>query len=354
MNWGSPAPSFPAWRFGRRGTDCKTVAGFTPTLRQRLEYAGLSALVWLIGCVPFRGVRWIANGVGALVYVLDRRGREVALANLDAAFGDRFTPHRKKQIARGSYQTFARTMLELFWSPRLNAGVAARIATFEGLEKDPCHHDPKQAVVYLCLHFSNFEWLSQFAAYSIGNGPVVTQHFKNPLIERIFNRLRSSTGHEVIPQERAMIRMLKHLKGGGKFAMLCDLNLDPGEAAVVIETFGGLKISVTQMQAALALRTKARIVPVECHPQTDGRYRMVYHPPLEYPPEASAGEITQLCWNVLEPSLFEHPECWLWAYKHWRYRPVDDDTERYPFYANVAKRFDKLLKKQNRANERSD
>jgi len=322
--------------------------GFTPTFRQRLEYLGLSALVGIMSCFSFPMLRRVAHVVGALVYNLDWRGREVALANLDAAFGDTFSPDRKKQIARGSYQTFARTMLELFWSANLNSESAARIATFEGLEHDPCHLDPNQAVVYLCLHFSNFEWMSQFGAYSIGNGPVVAQHFKNPLIEQIFDRLRSSTGHEVIPQERAMIRMLKRLKSGGKFAMLCDLNLDPSEAAVIIETFGGLKLSVTQMHAALAVRTKARIVPVECRPQPDGRYRMIYHPPLEYPPEATAGEITQLGWNVLERAIYEQPECWLWAYKHWRFRPAEETGGRYPLYANVAKRFDKLLKKQRR------
>ena len=61
---------------------------------------------------------------------------------------------------------------------------------------DSCHKDARQAAVYLCLHYSNFEWLSQFGAYTIANGPVIAQRFKNPLIGRIFDRLRSSTGHE--------------------------------------------------------------------------------------------------------------------------------------------------------------
>ena len=56
-------------------------------------------------------------------------------------------------------------MLELFWSPNLTESVARRIARFEGLDLDPCHKDPRQAAVYLCLHYSNFEWLSQFGAY---------------------------------------------------------------------------------------------------------------------------------------------------------------------------------------------
>jgi Kdo2-lipid IVA lauroyltransferase/acyltransferase len=325
------------------------VSKFIPTVRQRLEFLGLSVIVWLVGRLPYGWLRHLARGLGAIVFAFDRRGREVALANLDSAFGDTRTPAEKRRIAAGSYQTFARTMLELFWSPNLNESVAGRIARFEGLELDSCHNDPRQPAVYLCLHYSNFEWLSQFGTYIVGNAPVIAQRFKNPLIGRIFDQLRASTGHSIIPQERAMIRMLKHLKTGGKFHMLCDLNLDPSETSVIIDTFGGLKICVTQMQSVLALRTNAKIVPVECRPEPDGTYRIVLHKPLEFPPEATAAEITQLCWNVLEPSIHEQPECWLWAYKHWRFLPANDQTGRYPFYANIAKRFDRMQARQERS-----
>lgn len=321
---------------------------FTPTLRQRLEFLGLSALVWVIGRLPYGWLRHIGGVLGWIVFTFDKRGKQVALANLDSAFGDSRTLAEKRRIAAGSYQTFARTMLELFWSPNLNETVARRIAHFEGLELDSCHTDASQPAVYLCLHYSNFEWLSQFGAYTVANGPVIAQRFKNPLIGSIFDRLRASTGHWVVPQERAMIRMLKHLKSGGKFAMLCDLNLDPSETSVIIDTFRGLKVCVTQMQSALALRTGAKIVPVECRPEPDGTYRMVYHKPLEFPPGATAAEITQLCWNVLEPSIHQQPECWLWAYKHWRFLPANDQSGRYPFYANIAKRFDRMQAKQEK------
>jgi lauroyl/myristoyl acyltransferase len=320
------------------------VSEFIPTLRQRLEYAGLSTLVWLVCQLPYSWLRSLANFIGAAVCFFDRRGREVARANLDAAFGDAFTPARKEQITCGSYQTFARTMIELFWSPNLTREFVESIVEPIGLDNHPCHTDPNQNAIYLCLHYSNFEWLSQFSAFYVSMGPVVTQRFKNPLISEIFNRLRSSTGHSILPQERAMIRMLKHLKGGGKFHMLVDLNLDPSEPSVIINEFGGLKTCVTQMHVALAERTGAVLVPAECRPLPDGRYRMKLHKPLEFPPGATPTQIAQQCWDALEPLIREQPECWLWPYKHWRFRPEDDTSGRYPFYANVAKRFDKLLK----------
>ncbi len=55
-----------------------------------------------------------------------------------------------------------------------------------------------------------------------------------------------------------------------------------------------------------------------------------------------------MCWDVLEPYVRNHPEYWLWSYKHWRFKPKDNG-ERYPFYANEATRFDKKLRIHNAA-----
>ena len=171
----------------------------------------------------------------------------------------------------------------------------------------------------------------------------MAQRLKNPLLGRYFDRLRGSTGHTIIPQERAIARMLKHLKGGGYFCAVVDLNLDPDEASVIIDEFSGLKTCVTQMHAALALHTGAKVVPAECRPQADGTYRMIYHKPLEYSSDATPADIAQQCWDVLESGIREAPECWLWSYKHWRFKPSGTNMERYPNYANTAKRFDDAL-----------
>lgn len=313
-----------------------------PTLREKLEFAGLAAGAWLVARLPFRAIPLLASVVGSLVYWLDPRGRRVAFANIESAFPGRFSRKNKSSIARGSYVTFARTMFELFWAPNLDEDFFNEHVIFEGWEHDYCRKDPGKPAIYACFHFGNFEWLALAGAYSITPGPVIAQRFRNPLLGPVFDRLRSSTGNHVIPQERAMIRMLKFLKGGGKFGMLCDLNLDPREGSVLIECFGGLLASVTQTHAAIAQRTGAAIVPVECRPAPRGKYRIIHHPPIECPPDADVREIVQKCWNALEPAVHAHPECWLWPYKHWRYMPAGGGS-RYPFYANHAKRFQKLV-----------
>jgi len=261
--------------------------------RYRLEYIGLNLGAKTIRCLPFKVLRPIGHVCGFVAYYLDRRGREVALANLEAAFGAEMTDARRRQVARKSLQTFARKMLDLFWSPNLQKQEISKFADLEGVDLDPCNRAIGTPVIYYCLHFSNFEWLSALGGQITGPVIIIAQELKNPLLGQLFDEARTAPGKEIIKQERAFIRMFKHVKAGGKFAMLSDLCLDPSETSVVINCFG-LKTCVTQLHVALAMRTNARLVPIECFPLPDGRYRIDFHPPLDLPADASVAEISQI------------------------------------------------------------
>lgn len=229
------------------------------TFRQRLEFTGLSLAGWIVRRLPYKALAWISGPLGSLAYRLDGKGRRISLQNLDAAFGESMNAKRKNRIAEAGYRSFARTMFDLFWSPNLSAEAAGKIFRTEGLEEAT----PGTPSIFVTTHFSNFEWLGQNLRFFLGPGIIVAQQLKNPLLGAYFDRLRGSTGQTVIPQERAIARMLKHLKTGGYFCAVIDLNLDPKEASVIIDEFSGLKTCVTQIHAALALHTGARVVPAE-------------------------------------------------------------------------------------------
>jgi lauroyl/myristoyl acyltransferase len=283
-----------------------------------------------------------------LAFSFDERGRSNALENLRAAFGDEYDSYERARIAKASYQNFTRTMFSLFWSPNLTGDRWKKVLRVEGLEHDSCHHNPAEPGIYFCAHYGNFEWLSHASAYAITKGPIIFQRFKNPLLGPVFSRLRATSGHEIIPQERVLIRMLKVLKAGGKFGVLTDLSLDPKHSTVAIRCFG-LWTSSSPILHALRDRTGAKLIPCECVPQPDGTYVARYLPAVEIPPDATAADITQLCWNEIERSIRARPELWLWAYKQWRFKPSKGpavELSRYPAYANTARRFDRLLMHQ--------
>ena len=316
-----------------------------PTLRQRAEYAGLRLAELLVPKLPFRALAPLGRALAAVVWPLDARGRQVAVANLECALGEALTPQQRQRVAFGSYATFARTMAELFWARNFGASTVAKWIEIKGLDHTSVNTTRGAAAIYPTYHFSNFEWAGLLCALTLEPAPIIAQRFRNPLLGPIFNRLRGTTGHRLIPQEGAMLKMLRHLRRGGKFGMLADLTLDPREGGVLVQQFGGLLACVTPLHGVLALRTGAAVIPLVMVPRIGGGYRAEYHEPIEFDSSTPPWVIAQRTWDVLERAIRQHPECWLWSYKHWRFRPADDSS-RYPFYSNHAKRFDDLVRKQ--------
>jgi lauroyl/myristoyl acyltransferase len=311
--------------------------------RYRLERRGLELIAWGIPRLSRRRCVKLALRLGDIAWALDRRGRMVARANVECAFGDRYTLTQQKKIVRNSYRNFARTMLDLFWAQNLTPANYRDYLRLEGFETlYERHARSLGGSIVFCVHQGNWEWASLAFGFAGLPTMIVAENFKNPLVTEIFNRLREVSGHAIIPQENSMLRLLKAAKRGGATGILLDLSIHPIQAATVIEGFG-LKMCVTLLHAILAQRAGALLFPVETAPLPDGTCRVIAHPPVEWPVGATPGEIAQRCWDVFEPILRANPHGWLWPYKHFRYRPRNA-IHPYPGYANDSSQFEKLLR----------
>jgi len=312
-------------------------------VRYRLERHGLELLAWVIPRLSRRHCVQLGHVLGDLAGALDGRGRAVAHANLECAFGDRHTPAQRREIVRASYRNFVQTMLDLFWAQNVtpaNYRDYLRLEGFETLRER--HARSPGGSIFLCVHQGNWEWASLAFGFAGLPTTIVAENFKNPLATEIFNRLREASGHTIIPQENSMLRLLKTVKRGGAAGMLLDLSLHPLQAATIIEGFD-LKMCVPILHAILAHRAGTLLIPVETVPLPDGTCRVIAHPPVEWPAGATPHQIAQRCWDFFEPILRANPHGWLWAYKHFRYRPRNA-TRPYPVYANDSLEFEELLK----------
>jgi Kdo2-lipid IVA lauroyltransferase/acyltransferase len=307
------------------------------SLRFRLEWLGVKGLTAVVPRLPLGLWRYLAGVAAFAFYYLDRRGRRVALANLEAAFGDLYRPAQRKQIARRALAVFARSFLELFWSPRLNRNNSSTYMTMTG-STEARRLSEKGGVILISVHLANFEWGSGLFALEGQAGLELTQRFRNDRLTPVFRRLREHCGHTIVTQEQSMIRFYKALRKGQRVGLLTDLTLKMNEPGTFVRCFG-LWTWTTIMHAALQARTGAPIVPFVTIPQPGGRYEVRLLEPILHDPNRSLRAIAQLCWDRFEPVIAEHPECWLWFYKHWRYQPALPDRP-YPFYANRSPWFD--------------
>ena len=310
-------------------------------IRYRLEWIGLLVATKLIPLFSRRACYRLAQTAGVLVSLFDRDRYKVALNNLEVAFGNQFSIHERRKIARESFQHFARTMVDLLWSPRLTQENFFRYIEMENFEEITRGTGPERSFIMATYHYSNFEWLSIACGYSGKTGTIVAQEFKNSLLDPIFRKIRERCGHEFISRQRGLVRLYKVLRRKGTTALLVDLTVPPRQGAVAIDCFG-LKTSVTSAHAWLSEQTGAPIIPAHCEPLPDGRYRVVCHPKIDNTAGMTHQQIAQACWNSFEPYVRKNPAPWLWMYKHWRYRPANADRP-YPSYANFMRPFEEML-----------
>ena len=310
-------------------------------MRYRLEWLGLVLATKLIPLCSRRVCYHIAQIAGALLSFVDRDRYQIALSNLEVAFGGAFSLEQRRKMARESFQHFARTMVDLLWSPRLTQENFSQFIELQNFGETARDTGPERSLMIACYHYSNFEWLSLACGFLDLKGTIISQEFKNPSLDPIFKKLREQSGHELIPRDRGIMRLYKVLRRKGRTALLVDLTVPPSQGAVAVNCFG-LKTSITSAHAWLHERTGVPIVPAHCEPLANGRYRLVFHPKIANTAEMTHQEIAQACWNSFEPYVRKNPTPWLWMYKHWRYRPANPDRP-YPFYANFYRPFENML-----------
>lgn len=312
-------------------------------IRHALETAIVRFGTWFLPKLPRRTIMLLARAAGAAAYACDWRGRHTAHENLRVAFArEGITPEQIRRIALESYQTFARTFLELFWSVRLTRENYPEIMHFRF--EDPTVEElaRKRGALLVTPHFGNFEVLSNCWGFRDFSFLVVAQEFKNPALTGIFARLRGMTGHRLIPQTGAMLRLIKNLSHQGSAAMLTDLNIKPGKMAAAVRYFG-LLTSVTTLHTHIAKRLGLPIIVCIATPLGDEGYRVNVEAALEPEDFDSPISMARAVWELCERRIRETPEAWMWMYKHWRYLPTPELDSAYPVYANYWKLFQKLV-----------
>lgn len=297
------------------------------------EYLLMRAGLWLIPLFPrfvILGLAWLAGTLGAR---FPGRLKRVGEANLTLALGETHDPAERKRILTRCYRGYALAALDMFWFHRFTRRRLKKYMVW-----DPSF-DPvftKEGFLCLTAHFGNWELMGTAVA-ALGYPLMsVAAPLRNPLCDQYLVNFRQKTGQINIPQKGAARRLLSGLKEGYRMAVLLDQNTKPGEGGVFVPFFGR-QVPVSATPAALTLKVKTRVMITLCRPLPGGKY-LAYSPGFIALPESDfypdpARELTLRMTSAIAEAIREHPECWLWMYKRWKYIPPGGCAEDYPYYA---------------------
>jgi Kdo2-lipid IVA lauroyltransferase/acyltransferase len=294
--------------------------------RYDLEYRAVATAAALVRALPARVSLWIGTTIGYAFYVLDAPHRRLALDNLAAAFPSK--PRRQlRSITRGVFAHFGCLLTELLRFGGLDRERMLASVEFEGEERVWQAHAQGKGALFITGHFGYWELHALAHALHFPPIGVVVRALDNPRLNGWIEALRTSTGNTVIHRRGSLRRILRALSENQGVAILIDQHIQSSDAVLI--DFFDRPAATTSAVAALALRTGTPIIPVFAVRLPDGRYRMIYEPPVEPPPPDSPDavkELTQRCTDVLEMYVRRYPSLWLWMHRRWRDLAKSDEV----------------------------
>jgi len=292
-----------------------------------IEYAfARVALAAALSLSPSQAMRTARRGAD-LLYRFDRKHRERALENLATVFPEKGAEEREA-IARSSFRSFACTLMESLFLPRLAVGGAlGRHYTFT---IDPAARTATAAgrgAIFVTAHIGNWEWTGK-AASLIGYPIVaVARPLGNPYLTRYITSTRERSGQRIVMKRGALRDLSVTLRKSGYLGFLVDQGA--GRHGVFAEFFGRLA-STTGGPATLALKYDVPLIPAwQRRRPGEFLHELIVEAPLAVTRtgdlKADVLALTRAMNARIECWVRREPGQWLWAHRRWKTRPPGEE-----------------------------
>jgi KDO2-lipid IV(A) lauroyltransferase len=290
-----------------------------PSFNYWLQYLVVRFLALLARIFPVEVSHAIACRFGDLSYLILRKRRKIALANIAGALGNSLPDRRKKEIARSAFQSAALSMMELFTVEKIKKEAATRFKLFgnefleEAFSKD-------QGVVLVISHLGSWEYLSFLPFFTKRPWSVVVKNIKNPYLDKAIDTMRRVMTVNPISKDSSVRTIFQELKAGRGVAILVDQWA--GNEGLWVDFFD-TKTSTTSIPARLSEKTGCALVSAYCLRKAPGHYEIHIEKPIVHDMDHPGWEsrVTRELNEALERQILGHPEQWLWGHRRWKDKP---------------------------------
>lgn len=281
---------------------------------------GLSGSIkTFIVSVPKNYIVKAGNVLGGLVYLLDARHRRIIRRNLKFTH-PQWSENYIRKLCLRIFRNMGITILEICQMTCFSKKDILRKVRIRGKENLLNTTKSPKGVIMISAHIGNWEMCHLFVSTYLQKTQVVVAQNQPVFIERIINKLRTSTGNTIISKKGAMIKLVRTLRKGKMIGLLIDQGTSHREGVDV--TFFGRNTYATHAASLLAARYNCPVLPVYCIREPDAKLTVVVEPALKLHKtddvRADLQTNTQIMTDSVEKMIRLYPEQWFWFHKRWK------------------------------------
>ncbi|MFO6465009.1 lysophospholipid acyltransferase family protein [Jannaschia sp. KMU-145] len=283
----------------------------------RIQAGALRALLATVSVLPLKWRRAVVGGVTAMAVRLIPTLRRRAAENIALIHPEMPAPDQRSLTVRAA-RNLGRTLTGIWFNDDLAAEVAGIRAEGPGLDVLRAAEVDGRGAVIVSGHFGQWEAIRHVLKREGLETGALYRPNNNPYYEPIFRAGIERGGAPIIPKGAPGMRvLLRHLKGGGRVALLPDQYVTDG----IWLPFLGEPAMTSPVAAELALRYGVPLVPAFA-PWENGELRVVIEAPI---PPTDAATMMRAFNDRLGSWVRRHPSQWHWLHQRWKYYPFNEE-----------------------------
>ena len=277
----------------------------------------------IVRSLPKRSAMALGSGLGDFLYFALKKRRQIALENLQIAFGDEMSANERVQVCRRCFQQIGKTAIEFLRFPKLTFDNIWDEVTVEGKNHlIQALNQEKGAIVFL-PHFGNWELLALvYGALIPDQAKAIAFPLKNRRLNTLVSQYRERLSLKLITRRRAVRETLRALKENYAIGFFADQNA--GREGVFVDFFGK-PASAVRGPATLALKTGAPLLLSMDIRQPDDRHHVLITPAIDLEISGDLEQDVQTnttrILKILEGYIRQYPDQWLWTHNRWKTQP---------------------------------
>lgn len=268
-----------------------------------------------LACLPYRVLQRLGNGIGLLAYYCMTRFRKRTLSNIALASELQLTTPQLTKLAKKSFQNFIITGLE--YAKLAHEKHIDRIAVIENPEVAENIAKQGKSIIFFGGHQANWEVLF-LAITQRMPGVAIGRPLKNKALYNWVIKMREQYGGKIITPDNAIKEGLRALKKGLFLGVVGDQGMPNSGYS---SPFLGRRAFTSPLPALLSYRTGSPII-VTTIKRIHNQYRIHYADPIwpqqEQLFENEVDRLMRQTLGILEKSIKEIPEQWLWQHNRWK------------------------------------
>ncbi len=284
-------------------------------------YLLLRTIICLLSYIPISLSRMAGNIIGFTIASLPVGRQSIVLDNMKKSILSKtMTEEELKKLSKKVYMHFGRMLFEIPHILRIDKKEVSKYFTVEGGENLTEALKKGKGVLALTAHMGNWEMMAMALEMNFGNVSAVARPFGNKAVNRLMQKIRTSSGMEVIPKQNGMRKILSALKKNRIVGILLDQNVSWQEGEFV--PFMGRTACANKGLALMAMKTGSPVLPIFALQQPDGKYLIYIGEEVKVvdtgDKTADIATNTHAFTKKIEEQVIKYPEQWFWFHRRWK------------------------------------